>query len=223
MTERNLYFISGSPPCWTIMLAMEVKGLAYTPCRLSNTKGEQKNEAFLKINPRGHVPVLQDGDTVVSETLAVLAYLDKAEPEPSLFGVSAQETGKIWQTISECDSHLRDRVGDISRPLFRGKAVEFAEKIATAASKVRDELAMLEQKLSNSPWLAGDSISAADLVVYPVLMQLERSVAKPEAAPLALDLYPFLEFYPHIERWVGRIRNLPGHENAYPPHWKQAE
>lgn len=223
MTERNLYFISGSPPCWSIMLALEIKGLAYTPCRLSNTKGEQKNEEFLKINPRGHVPVLQSGDDVVCETLAILAYLDKAESEPSLFGASALETGQVWQLINECDSHLRDKVGDISRPLFRGKAEEFAEKITTAASTVRDELALLDRRLLSRKWLVGDRVSAADLIVYPVLMQLERAVAKPEAASLGLDLYPFVEFYPDIAQWIDRVKALPGHENAYPPHWKQPE
>lgn len=220
MTERNLYFISGSPPCWSVMLALEVKGLAYTPVRLSNTKGEQKDETFLKINPRGHVPVLQDGDATVTETLAVLAYLDKTEPEPALLGSTAEETGKIWQIISECNAHLRDQVGDISRPLFRGKEQAFVEKIKTAAEKVRSELALLEEKLSTSNWLVGDSLSAADLIVYPILMQLERAVSKPEAEPLGLDLCPFTEFYPKIADWIERIRAMPGHENAYPPHWK---
>jgi glutathione S-transferase len=59
MTERELYFISGPPPCWTVMLALEIKGLAYGQRRLSNTKGEQKSADFLKLNPRGQVPVLR--------------------------------------------------------------------------------------------------------------------------------------------------------------------
>jgi len=56
MTQSELYFISGSPPCWSVMLAMEIKGLDYTPRRLDNSKGEQKSDVFLAINPRGHVP-----------------------------------------------------------------------------------------------------------------------------------------------------------------------
>ena len=43
MTDRALYFISGSPPCWSAMLALEVKGLSYTPQRLDNQKREQKS------------------------------------------------------------------------------------------------------------------------------------------------------------------------------------
>ena len=109
------------------MLALGVKDLDYTPRRLSNSAGEQKSPEYLAINPRGHVPVLLDGDTVVTETLAVLSYLDSAYPTPSLFGETPEETARIWQTISECDGHLRGPVGNISRPLFRSKAPEFEE------------------------------------------------------------------------------------------------
>jgi glutathione S-transferase len=81
MTERELYIISGSPPCWTVMLALEIKGLSYEQRRLDNAKREQKSAAYLAINPRGQVPTLIDGDVNVSETLAVLAYLERSHNE----------------------------------------------------------------------------------------------------------------------------------------------
>ena len=96
MAGRELYFISGSPPCWSVMLALGVKDLDYTPRRLSNSAGDQKSPEYLSINPRGHVPVLLDGDTVVTETLAVLSYLDAAYPTLSLFGETPEETARIW-------------------------------------------------------------------------------------------------------------------------------
>jgi len=220
MTDRALYFISGSPPCWSVMLALEVKGLPYTPMRLDNQKREQKSPEYLAINPRGHVPSLVEGDTVVCETLAVLAYLDAAYPAPGLFGGDPGETARVWRTISECDGHLRGAVGDISRPLFRGKAQAFAEKIQDAAGQVRDELRLLEATLGQRPWLAGDTLSAADLIVFPIVMQLARAVARDEAKPLDLALYPYGEYFPNIDAWCGRIEALPGFERAYPPHWK---
>ena len=85
MTEREIYFISGSPPCWSVMLALEVKGLAYTPQRLDNATREQKSPEYLAINSRGQVPVLIEDDVTVCETLAVLAYLEAATPKPPLF------------------------------------------------------------------------------------------------------------------------------------------
>lgn len=219
-TEREIYFISGSPPCWSVMLAMAVKGLAYTARRLGNTAREQKAPEFLAINPRGHVPVLVDGQTKVRETLAILAYLDASCPDPPLFGATPIDTARIWQAVCDADSHLRSPVGDLSRPLFRGKAEEFAEKIAENAAVVRAELAPLEAHLADEAWLASDSISAADLIVYPIVMQLLRAAARDDAAPLDLGVYPLGELFPALGRWCQRIEGLPGYDDAYPPHWK---
>lgn len=220
MTQPELYFISGSPPCWSVMLALEVKGIAYTPRRLDNAKREQKSPDYLKINPRGQVPVLVEGDTTICETLAVLTYLDAAHPEPPLLGSDPVETGRIWQVICECDGNLRDTVGEISRPLFRGKGKEFADQITAAAAKMRDELGLMEATLSKSPWVAGKKLSAADLVVYPVIMQLVRAAAREGEAELELAIYPLGKNFPKIDAWCQEMSKLPGYENAFPPHWK---
>lgn len=220
MADRELYFISGSPPCWTVMLALEVKGLTYQQRRLDNAKRDQKSPKFLAVNPRGQVPVLIDGAVTVCETLAVLAYLDAAYPAPPLLGKDAPGTAEIWQAICDCDGNLRKPVGDISRPLFRGKAREFAQQITDASVVARDELGLLEARFSQGPWIAGEELSGADLTVYPVLMQLLRAVGRDDAIPLDLGLYPLVDHFPKLESWCEQIKALPGYDNAYPPHWK---
>lgn len=202
------------------MLALAAKGLDYEPKRLDNARREQKSPEFLAINPRGQVPVLTDGETTVAETLAILTYLDGLQSEPPLFGGSATETARIWQSICECDAYLRDPVGDISRPLFRGKGAEFAEQISKAAETVRAELAPLETRLSTDSWLAGESLSAADLVAFPVVMQLLRAAGRDEAAPLDLAVFPLEDHFPNLAAWKARIEALQGYDAAYPPHWK---
>ncbi len=202
------------------MLALEVKGIGYTPRRLDNAKREQKAPEFLKINPRGQVPVLVHDGTVVCETFAILAYLDAIAPEPPLFGVTPAQTARIWQVISECDGYLRECIGDISRPLFRGKGEEFADRIAAAMARVRDELVLLETGLASEPWLAGETLSAADLVVFPVVMQLCRAAARPEAEPMKLGVVPLRKHWPNLDAWRERIEAVEGFDNAYPPHWK---
>jgi glutathione S-transferase len=220
MDQRELFFISGSPPCWTVMLALEMKGLPYEPRRLDNAKREQKSPEFLKVNARGQVPTLRSDGFVVSETLAVLAYLDAVEPNPPLFGTTPFQTADIWRTICEVDGNLRDPVGDISRPLFRGKAEEFAEKIQKAAAVVRQELAMLEVLLADGSWLADSEPSAADLIAFTVVMQLARAAGRDDAAFLELGICPLAEHFPNIDAWTKKVEALPGYENAFPPHWK---
>lgn len=168
------------------MRALEVKGLAYTPRRLDNVKREQKSPDYLAINPRGQVPTLVEDDITVCETLAILSYLDAAIPAPALFGSSPIETAKIWKNICDCDANLRGPVGEISRPLFRGKAAEFVDQIKQAAETVQDELAPYETTLKDNDWLAGKALSAVDLIAFPVIMQLLRAVGRENAAPLQL-------------------------------------
>lgn len=220
MSERALYFISGSPPCWTVMLALAVKGLDYVPRRLDNAKREQKSPEFLAVNPRGQVPVLVTGEIAVCETLAILAYLDASHAAPALFGSGPLETARIWQTIGESDSHLRGPVGEISRPLFRGKGEQFAEQIAKAAAVVRDELGLIEARLGEQSWLAGEALSAADLLVYPVVMQLLRAAGRKDAAAHDLRVAPLAEYFPSLGVWAERMEDLPGYDTAYPPHWR---
>lgn len=220
MSDYELFWISGSPPCWRVMLAMEVKGLSYASTRFDNAKGEQKNPEFLKINPRGHVPVLKNGETVICESLAILAYLDKAHPEPSLFGETPVQTGAIWQQILEFDAAMPGPIRAITRPVFRGKTPEQADSIREAADTVRPNVAALNDQLENTPYLSGNTLGAADIALYPPLMQLMRAAGREEALALDLGLAPLAECFPAMARWCQRIEALPGYERAYPPHWK---
>ena len=140
MAKIECYFISGSPPCWSIMLALAAKGLSYEPRRLDNSKREHKSEAFLAINPRGRVPVLTDAGITVRETNAILAYLEVAYPEPPLFGLSPAQAAAIWQIVSEAEERLRNPIGNITRQIFRGRAAEMTADITEAIQPVREEL-----------------------------------------------------------------------------------
>jgi glutathione S-transferase len=220
MSGYEIFFISGSPPCWRVMLAMEVKGLDYTATRFDNAKGDQKNPEFLKINPRGHVPVLRNGETVVCESLAILAYLDRAHRVPALFGESAAEAGAIWQQILQFDDVMPGPIRSVTRPIFRGKAEEQADAVRAAADTLRPELKALDRRLGDTPYLAGAGLSAADIALYPPLMQLMRAAGRDEAVALGLELAPLRDTFSAIARWCERIEAIPGYERAYPPHWR---
>ena len=73
----ELYWGSGSPFAWRVMLMLEVKRLPYHSKLLEFSKDEHKAPAYLKLNPRGKVPTLKDGDYVLYESLAIMSYLDR--------------------------------------------------------------------------------------------------------------------------------------------------
>ena len=102
----ELYWGSGSPFAWRVMLTLEIKGLPYQSKLLEFSKQQHKAPEYLALNPRGKVPALKDGDFAVYESLAIMAYLDRKYPQPPLFGTTAEETGSIWQMICEAESYL---------------------------------------------------------------------------------------------------------------------
>src|SRR3972149_6196940 len=120
----ELYWGSGSPFAWRVRLTWEVKGLAYESKLLEFSKGDHKSPAYLKLNPRGKVPTLKDGDFVLYESLAIMAYLDRKYPDPPIFGRTPQETGLIWRAISETESYLIAPGAKVIVPIFFGKGLE---------------------------------------------------------------------------------------------------
>jgi glutathione S-transferase len=219
----ELYWGSGSPFAWRVMLALEIKKIPYTSHLLEFSKKQHQTPEFLALNPRGKVPLLKDGDFTLGESLAIIAYLDRKAPEPPLFGRNAAETGLIWRSISETVSYLEPLAIRIVGPLFFNKAAEKADDINAAIAPLHDELKALEKTLSRSRWLVGDSISAADIVVHPVIENLLRAAGKEAAKDFDLGLLPFERRYPALAAWRERIRALPGYDRTYPPHWRAAQ
>jgi glutathione S-transferase len=66
----------------------------------------------------------------------------------------------------------------------------------------------------------GPRISAADLVYFPTLQSLRRADSKPAARAFRLGFLELESHYPALARWETRIRDLPGYEHTYPPHWR---
>ena len=215
----ELYWGSGSPFAWRVMLALELKGLAYESRLLKFSKGDHKTDAYLKLNPRGKVPTLKDGDFALYESIAILAYLDRKYPTPPLFGTTPEETGLIWRAIAECE-YLISGGDKVIRPIFFGKDLDKVDEIQRGAQTIRDELMQLDQQLAERSWLVGTQMSAADIAVFPALQLCQRAAAKEVAKQFDLRLLPLSETYPNVAKWVRRVETLPFYERTYPPHWR---
>jgi len=217
----ELYWGSGSPFAWRVMLTLEVKRLPYESKLLEFSKQEHKTPAYLQLNPRGKVPTLKDGDFVLYESIAIMAYLDRKYPTPPIFGTTAEQTGLIWRLVLECESYLLSAGDKVVRPLFFGKGLENVNEIQTAAELIRRELKIVDERLADSNWLVGGEISAADIAIFPLVQLLLRAAGKEAARPLDLGLVPMSQTFPKIARWVRRIKELPNYQRTYPPHWRE--
>jgi glutathione S-transferase len=216
----EFYWGSGSPYSWRVLLALEFKRLAYESHLLQFSKQEHKSPQMLRINPRGRVPVLKDGDFVVFESLACLLYLDRKYPEPPLFGRTPEEAGTIMRVICEYQAYAEPHLMEIVTAAFLGQMDVRIEEVTRATHLVADEARTIEGRLSRSDWLVGEHVSAADMVVFPGIMLLLRAMEKREAGDVRSRFLPMDATYPSIARWIGRMESLPGFDRTYPPHWR---
>ena len=216
----EVFWSSGSPFAWRVLLTLEAKRLPYESRRLEFSKRDLKTPEYLALNPRGQVPTLRDGGYVVYESIAVMAYLEMRYPETPLFGITAEETGTIWRVICEAASYLEQPMEAFILPIYGDTATEKADQVRAALPAIRDELARLEAALRRRDWLASPAISAADIAVFPLIKSLLRAAGKPAASAFEHDLTPFSSKYPALAAWLVRVEALPGYKRTYPPHWR---
>ena len=217
----TLYWGSGSPYSWRVLLALEHKGLAYNSQRLHFDKQEHQSPQMLKLNPRGRLPVLKDGDYVVFESVAVLYYLDTKFPQPPIFGSSPEEAGVVMRVICEFQAYAEAAVAKIVEAIFADRALEQIDALTDAMHVVAREARTIEGRLSKKLWIVGADYSAADMVIFPWLQLLRRALDRDSGADLRARFLPMERNYPALVRWIQRIESLPGYARTYPPHCRE--
>lgn len=217
----EIFWFSGSGFAWRVLLAAELKGIDFTSRLIEASAGDHETPDFVAMNPRRKVPVLRDGAVVVTESLAILAYLDRLAPEPPLFGRTPEEMAETWRVALDFDNYAAARFSDLVLPIYFDEVAANRVEIDAACADVHCELAALEGRLGSRPWLAGAGLSAADIAVYPFVEGLLRASGKPAAETLDLGFVPLDETYPALATWRQRVVALPGYDRAYPPHWRE--
>ena len=218
----EVFWGSGSPFAWRVLLALEYKRLPYVGHLMQFSKQEHKSPQMLALNPRGRVPVLRDGDYVCFESLAILYYLDLKYPQPGMFGSSPEEAGTIMRVICEYQAYIEPHVTTIARAAFAEKADLSADEITEAMHILGREARTIEGRLSKTDWIVGDAYSAADMVLFPGVQLLIRALNKPRARELSSRFMPVEVNYPALGRWLARVAATAGYARTYPPHWRES-
>jgi glutathione S-transferase len=162
----------------------------------TNTTGESRTPEFLRINPNGHVPVLQEDGLTLWESLAINLYLAR-KYDKGLWPKTVEDEGRAFQWSLWAMTELEEPVLTALRNrVLLPEGQRDAQKADDAAQRFAGPLKVLDGALAGKTHLLGDAFTVADLNVASVLM----------LAPLAsLDLSSAA----NAQAWLGRCTSRP--------------
>jgi len=172
-------------------------GLLGLPHRLVDSPAAvRRTPEFLALNPLAQIPVLQDGDTVIADSTAILVYLARRHPAGAAWlplpddPVAAARVQR-WLSIAAGEMKFGPAAAR-GIVVWRGPG-DLAEAHAIAARLFR----FMEDQLATRTFLAGDQPTIADVSGYPY-------TARAPEGGISLDPYP------HIRAWLARLEAIPG-------------
>jgi glutathione S-transferase len=200
-----------SPYGWTARYIAEEKGLDY---RVVDARAATPSHRAL--HPFGKVPVLQHGDIVVYETLAIAHYLDRAFPGPALQPVDFLGQTDVLRWVSIVNAYVFPVMKRLIEERMAGSwRTEPPDEalIASLQAPMAEQLAVIEQALSANPFLVGHHLTIADTFLFPLLHFASFTPEGTQALAKA----------PAAQRWLGRMRARPSFEATDPFGVKAAE
>ena len=150
------------------------KGIELPSEQVSILKGEHKSEAYRAINPLGQTPALklEDG-TVLTESVAICRYLEALHPEPPLFGTDPLDAARIvmWVRRIELRLMVPARMIWVHTHPFTARVVPHQYKDFGESNRalVARALAMCDDALGDTPFIAGERYSMADIVLLSTI------------------------------------------------------
>jgi glutathione S-transferase len=200
--QLKLYQFAASGNSRIVRLVLEEKRLPFTRVNIDVTKGENRTPEFLKLNPRGKVPVLvhtaPEGEVLISESSVINEYLEEVFPNPPLMPATPAKRAHVRAMVYLFDTELSPTTGLlIIEKLLKKPEEQRADFVAERLAKTRDVLARLVEMMEDGPYLAGDSFTLADASYIPVL-----SVMAPCGIILERE-------FPKLAKWFAEVKKRP--------------
>lgn len=204
-----------SSASYRVRIALNFKGLTYEYLSYHLRRGEQRSDAFLKLNPQGLTPALElDDGTALSQSMAIIEYLEEVHPTPALLPVDPLDRARV-RALSQaiaCDIH----------PVNNLRVLKYLETPLGHPQEVRDEwyrhwvrigFEGLEAELTRDDrtgaFCHGDSPTLADACLVPQVFNARR---------FNLDMAA----YPTIARIDAHCRELTAFADAAPENFPSA-
>jgi maleylpyruvate isomerase len=213
----KLYSYFRSSAAYRVRIALNLKGLAYeyAPIHLLRDGGQQLKPDYRELNPDGIVPTFIDGDNVLTQSLAIIEYLEETHPEPTLLPGTPLDRAFIRSVALQiaCEIHPVDNLR-VLKYLKHTLKVGDEAKDAWYRHWLESGFESLEKRLANDSRVGklcfGDTPTLSDLCLAPQVYNARR---------FNLDM----SCYPTIERIADHAAQIDAFARAAPGQQPDAE
>lgn len=196
------YGSSTSGNCWKVSTVLTLSGRPFRWIEIDSNAGQTRTPQYLALNPNGKVPIVQlDDGAVITESNAILAHFGEGTrllPAPGLARTRVFE----WLFFEQ---YSHEPYVAVARNwiAYRGEKDKHAATLPEIWERGHKALAVMEQRLTKGPYLAGEQLSVADIALYAYTHVAEEG---------EFDLAR----YPGIRGWLARVAAEPDLKNIAP-------
>ena len=210
----KLYNYFRSSASYRVRIALALKGLEYDYVPVHLVKDEQFKESYAAVSASRLVPTLLDGDRVLTQSLAIIEYLDEIHPEPPLLPRDAAGRARVRSLAFDvaCEIHPLNNLR-VLRYLVRDMKVGDEDKNRWYRHWVETGLETVERQLDSPAtgrFCHGDAPTLADIVLVPQIFNAQRYDCR-------------LDHVPRVMRVFDACMALPAFEGTQPSKCPDAE
>jgi maleylacetoacetate isomerase/maleylpyruvate isomerase len=188
----ELFNFFRSSASYRVRIALALKGLAYDYKPVQLAKNEQFNESYAAVSAARLVPLLIDGDAVVTQSLAIIEYLDETHPAPPLLPADPLGRARVRALSLDiaCEIHPLNNLR-VLRYLVHSMKVSEDDKNRWYRHWVETGLEVVERQLAAQPstWCHGESPTMADCLLVPQIFNAQRFECRLDHVPNVMRVF----------------------------------
>jgi len=199
MATITFHSMADSAYLWAAMQVADEKGVGYDLAPLV-----LHSEEHLRLNPFGKMPILQHGEVILYETLAIAHYIDRAFAGPPLQPADAHGQAEMLRWISIVNAYVFPVMNRFVKERLVRPAWGFTSDPAfldSARDPLRLQMRLIGEAVARQDYLVGGSLTLADCFLLPHLLFFGHT---PEGREL-------LQHAPHVAAWLSRMTDRPSY------------